>query len=302
MKARAVYDLRTHHRLPVLLTVAGLAASTYHYWRARFETAGPPAPDQRVIAIQAVLTQRRKRCYGWRRVRAELQATGMFLSGKTVNTLMRDNGLQSPVRASRYNSYPGEQGTVAPNIVNRDFDRDAPNRLWLTDVTEFRLRGATVRPVYLSAIKDTFNGEIVAWRTSTAPTVRFGTDMLDEAIGRNVVPPGLILHSDQGFQYRHRDFVGRLARAGIIQSMSRKGTCLDNSPMESFFGHLKDEMFRFESYSDPLELMAEIDKAIHFYNHQRSQQRLGFLSPVAYRVRDTVHCRHGGQLLYGLAC
>jgi putative transposase len=298
-----VFDLRGEHRLPVLLTVAGLAASTYHYWRTRFETHGPPAPDRRVEAIRAVLLQARKHHYGWRRVRAELQAAGMFLSGKTVNRLMREHGLQSPVRAKRYNSYRGDnaaQHPAAPNIVDRDFHRDRPNRLWLTDVTEFHLDGPDPRRVYLSAVKDTFNGEIIAWTTSMSPTVGFVTDMMEQAIARNMLPAGLILHSDQGFQYRHRRFVNLLAAAGITRSMSRKGTCLDNSPMESFFGHMKDDMFRFASFTDPESLIAEIDDYIGFYNHRRSQQRLGFLSPVAYRMRETAHRRDGGQLLYGL--
>lgn len=299
-----MFDLRDRHRLPVLLAVAGLAASTYHYWRARFETHGPVAVDRRIDAIRAVLIQRRKHHYGWRRVRAELQARGMFLSGKTVNRLMRQHGLQSPIRAKRYSSYRGDdaaQHPAAPNIVDRDFDRDLPNRLWLTDVTEFHLDGPDPRRVYLSAIKDTFNGEIIAWSTSTSPTVGFVIDMIEQAIARNVLPTGLILHSDQGFQYRHRRFVNLLAQAGVTQSMSRRGTCLDNSPMESFFGHLKDDMFRFASFTEPESLMAEIDDYIGFYNHRRSQQRLGYLSPVAYRIRKTAHRRSGGQMLYGLA-
>lgn len=300
-----MFDLRDDHRLPVLLAVSGLAASTYHYWRVRFQAHGPAAPDLRVEAIRAVLIQRRKRHYGWRRVRAELQSAGLFLSGKTVNRLMREHGLQSPVRAKRYTSYRGDDAAAqpaAPNIVDRDFDRDQPNRLWLTDVTEFHLDGPGRRRVYLSAIKDTFNGEIIAWTTSTSPTVGFVTDMMEQAIARNVLPGGLIVHSDQGFQYRHRKFVNLLTRAGIIQSMSRKGTCLDNSPMESFFGHMKDDMFRFASFTDPEVLIAEIDDYIGFYNHRRCQERLGFLSPVAYRIRETAHRRNGGQMLYGLAC
>ncbi|WP_313005963.1 IS3 family transposase [Corynebacterium variabile] len=304
MKARAVFDLRDDHRLPVLLAVSGLAASTYHYWRVRFQAHGPAAPDRRVDAIRAVLIQRRKRHYGWRRVRAELQVSGMFLSGKTVNRLMRQHDLQSPIRAKRFNSYRGDDAAAhpaAPNIVARNFDRDQPNRLWLTDVTEFALDGPDPRRVYLSAIKDTFNGEIIAWTTSTSPTVGFVTDMMKEAIGRNVLPADLILHSDQGFQYRHRKFVNLLAQAGVTQSMSRKGTCLDNSPMESFFGHMKDDMFRFESFTDPDSLIAEIDDYIGFYNHRRSQQRLDYLSPVAYRIRETAYLRNGGQMLYGLA-
>lgn len=120
LKTRAVFDLRDQHRLPVLLTVAGLAASKYHYWRITFDTHGPVAPDWRVAAIRAVLIQQRKHHYGWRRGRAELQVIGMFLSDKTANRLMREHGLQSPVRAKRYNSYRGDDAAAHPVVPNVD--------------------------------------------------------------------------------------------------------------------------------------------------------------------------------------
>ena len=218
--------------------------------------------------------------FGYRRIRLLMQEEGMFLSRKTVARLLRAAGCVSKVRQKRFNSFRGVQGKLAENLVKRDFSRAQPNRLWLTDITQFQVNGQNL---YLSAILDTCTRQIVAFRTGVSPQVSLVTRMLDEAVAKEVFVKGLIMHSDQGFQYFNEQFTVRLAAAGIVQSMSRRGNCLDNSPMECFFGHLKQEIFVGRQFQSVDQLTVEIDQYMRWYNYQRIQERLGAMSPVEFR-------------------
>jgi len=142
---------------------------------------------------------------------------------------MKEEGLTSKVRIKIYRSYSGQIGKAAPNVIGRDFKADKPNRKWTTDVTEFSLFG---RKLYLSPILDMFNGEIVSYDISTTPTLSHVMNMLDKAFAKVKDTEGLIFHSDQGWQYHHAYYQKALKNHGIIQSMSRKGNCLDNSVLQ----------------------------------------------------------------------
>ena len=149
------------------------------------------------------------------------------------------------VRAKKYRSYKGTVGKVAPNIINRDFHAEKPNEKWTTDITEFSLFG---RKLYLSPILDMYNGEIISYSISERPVLGQVLDMLDKAFDKTVSTEGLILHSDQGWQYQHKQYQAKLSAKGVVQSMSRKGNCLDNASMENFFSHFKAECFNLHSF------------------------------------------------------
>ena len=149
---------------------------------------------------------------------------------------MQKLGLVCRVRMKKYRSYKGEVGKIAPNLLNRNFHAEKPNQKWVTDVTEFSLFG---EKLYLSPILDLHSSDLVSYTISDRPVLRMVTTMLNEAFAK--IPDGTnhILHSDQGWQYQHRQYQRMLREKGIRQSMSRKGNCLDNAVIENFFGLLK---------------------------------------------------------------
>ena len=149
---------------------------------------------------------------------------------------MKELGLVCRVRMKKYHSYKGEVGRIAPNLLNRDFHADKPNQKWVTDVTEFSLFG---EKLYLSPILDLCSSDLVSYTISDRPVLSMVTNMLDKAFEK--IPDGtnLVLHSDQGWQYQHKQYQRMLREKGIRQSMSRKGNCLDNAVIENFFGLLK---------------------------------------------------------------
>ena len=158
---------------------------------------------------------------------------------------MKDQGLFCRVRMKKYCSYKGEMGKIAPDLLERNFESTAPNRKWVTDVTEFRLFG---QKLYLSPILDLYSRDIISYSISDRPVLSMATDMLNNAFEQ--VPNGtnLILHSDQGWQYQHKQYQRMLKVKGIRQSMSRKGNCLDNAVMENFFGLLKSELLYLQDF------------------------------------------------------
>ena len=174
--------------------------------------------------------------YGYRRITAELRKRNFSLNHKTVQRLMKELGMVCRVKMKKYRSYKGEAGKVAPNLLNRDFHAEKPNQKWVTDVTEFSLFG---EKLYLSPILDLCSRDLVSYAISDRPVLNMVTTMLNEAFEKIPDGTGLILHSDQGWQYQHKQYQRMLQKKGIRQSMSRKGNCLDNAVMESFFGLLK---------------------------------------------------------------
>jgi len=223
--------------------------------------------------------------YGYRRVTLELRNRGIVLNHKTVLRLMNEMGIQGRVKRVKYRSYKGQVGKIAPNLLNRKFVADRPYNKLTTDVTQFSI---TSGKLYLSPIQDLFNGEILSYNISERPVYYQVDDMLSKAF--SIIPDnsGALLHSDQGWQYQMKYYQKAIKEKGLIQSMSRKGNCLDNSPMESFFGILKNEMFyghekEFCSFN---QLKKAIDNYIYYYNNVRIKAKLKGLSPVQYRTQS----------------
>ncbi len=194
---------------------------------------------------------------------------------------MVEMGLKSKIRKVRYHSYKGEVGKIAPNIIARNFVAEAPNRKWATDVTQIRIGSVKL---YLSPILDMFNGEIISYNISEKPNLEQIYDMLDKAFTKFDNLDGLILHSDQGWQYQHYGYRKRLAERHIIQSMSRKGNCLDNAMAENFFGIMKSELLYVEKFESPKAFIKALDEYIDYYNNKRIKSRLKGKSPVKYRT------------------
>ncbi|WP_215054182.1 IS3 family transposase [Arthrobacter sp. ISL-28] len=280
MKVQALIALKAAFPLPVLLQVAGLARSTFFYHQARLQARDPQ--ETLKTAITDIFTANHAR-YGHRRIHTELLNQGWTIAKKTVLKLMRPLGLACKVRRKkRYNSYQGDQGTIAPNLLNREFDATAPNQKWVTDVTEFSVGD---RKLYLSPVMDLFYRQIISHTIGISPNLDLTNTSLRNAL--SCLEPGQqpLVHSDQGFQYRHASWRTLLKGAGATQSMSRKGNCYDNAVMENFFGHLKEEMFHNVRYISTDALARHLNEYIHWYNNQRISTKLEGLSPVQYRAQ-----------------
>jgi putative transposase len=262
------------------LDVAGLARSTFFYHQLRLQA---PDPKGELKAAITEIFETNHGRYGHRRVHTELLKRGWTVAKKTVLKLMQALGLACKVRRrKRYNSYQGEPGAVAPNVLNREFEADAPNQKWVTDVTEFNVRD---RKLYLSPIMDLFDRQIISYSLGLSPNLALTNDSLREAL--TCLQPGQqpLVHSDQGFQYRHASWRSLIEGAGAVQSMSRKGNCYDNAVMENFFGHLKEELFHRVRFLNTDALAAAIEEYIHWYNTKRISTKLEGLSPVQYRAQ-----------------
>lgn len=184
---------------------------------------------------------------------------------------------------AKYRSYKGQVGQVADNVLQRQFKADKPNQKWVTDVSEFNVQG---EKLYLSPIMDLFNGEIIAFQTLRRPVFSLVKDMLKDALNQLSSNDKPIIHSDQGWQYQMSYYQTLLAEKGLIQSMSRKGNCLDNASMESFFGILKSECFYGKKFKSVEELEQTVKEYIYYYNHERIKVKLKGLSPVQYRTQS----------------
>ena len=263
-----------------MLCLAGLPRSTYYYYLKNLSK-----PDKYSIEKEEItcIYHENMGRYGYRRITMEMRNRGYIINHKTVQRLMKQLNLKCMVRLKKYRSYRGQIGKVAPNLINRDFNANAPNKKWTTDITEFSLFG---KKIYLSPILDMYNGEIVSYALSERPTLHPVLKMLDLAFERIPDNSGLILHSDQGWQYQHRKYQAHLADKGIIQSMSRKGNCLDNAIMENFFGLLKSELLYLRDFKNIDEFIEELENYILYYNNKRIKGKLKGLSPVDYRIKS----------------
>jgi putative transposase len=259
--------------------LANLARSTFYY---QAKLLGSGERDKDTKAEICKIFHRHKGRYGYRRVTLTLRRQGLEINHKRVQRLMGELHLKSLVRPKKYCSYKGEIGSAAPNKLKRQFKAKALNKKWVTDVTEFKVGG---EKLYLSPVLDLFNDEIIAYEMSRRPTFDLVSSMLKKALCRLGPKERPLLHSDQGWQYRMPAYQRQLQEKKLVQSMSRRGNCLDNAAMESFFGVLKSEYFHLNDFKDVDELESGIKDYIHYYNHERIKAKLKGLSPVQYRTQ-----------------
>jgi putative transposase len=271
-------ELRHKHDLGTMLNHMNMAKSSYYYYEKK-DTA-----QDKYAVIKELIKQiynKHKGRFGYRRIALEIRNKGILINHKTVLRLMKLLGLKSLIRVRKYKSYRGEQGKTAPNILKRNFKATMPNQKWATDVTEFNVSG---KKLYLSPIIDLFNGEIISYDLSERPVFGQITSMLKKSFEKIPDQSNLILHSDQGWQYRMKQYQYLLKQKGIKQSMSRKGNCLDNAVIENFFGILKSELFYLKKYSSVNQLKQEIIEYIEYYNNDRIKLNLKGMSPIQYRA------------------
>lgn len=274
--------MRQDFSLTALLDLVGLRRSTYYHQLKAIAAGDPLAPLKALI--QSVQSQHKGR-YGYRRMTAALRNAGQIVNSKVVRRLMDELNLKCTVRVKKYKSYRGQPGRIAANKLERQFTAERPNQKWVTDVTEFKVAG---EKLYLSPVLDLYNGEIVAYHVDTSPHYELVSQMLERALARLGEDEKPMLHSDQGWHYQYFKYRNTLEDMGLEQSMSRKGNCLDNARMESFFGTLKSEMFYRERFTSVAALKAAIDEYIRYYNHDRIKMGLGGKSPVEYRTLAAV--------------
>lgn len=200
-----------------------------------------------------------------------------MVNHKTVLKLMKQMGLQPKNRKRHYNSYKGEVGKVAPNILERDFKANKPDQKWTTDVTQINIKE---HKIYL----DMFNGEIISYTISHSPNLKMVVTMLNKAFSKHKNLTGLLMHSAQRWHYQHARYQKMLFDHNIKQNMSRKGNCLDNAMMENFFGLMKNELLYVNDYESIEDFEKDLRKYILWYNNKRIKLRLKGMSPVQYRA------------------
>ena len=255
-----------------------MARSNFYYHQKKVKSVDKYQVIKELIKS---IYHKHKGRYGYRRITDELNSKAIIINHKTVLRLMKLLGLKSLIRVKKYKSYKGEQGKIAPNILARKFKVNAPNQKWATDITEFNVSG---NKLYLSPIIDLFNQEIISYELSERPVFNQVVMMLNKAFKKIPDNTNLILHSDQGWQYQMKRYQHQLKEKGIIQSMSRKGNCLDNAIIENFFGILKSELFYLNKYTSIDQLKKEINEYIKYYNNDRSKSNLNKMSPIQYRA------------------
>ena len=280
-----IEQLRCQFPLSALLKAAKMSRSTFYYQRSHEKDH----QNKKVMFQIKKIFDKHHGNYGYRRITCVLRHNGIIINHKKVKRLMKAMGLFGKVicKRNRYSSYKGTIGKIARNEIKRNFSSDQPRKKAYTDVTEFKLNNG--EKVYLSPILDGFNEEIIAYDVSTSPTLHQTFKMLNQ-LDQYGSLDGMILHSDQGWQYQNAAYQRFLKERGIIQSMSRKGNSLDNGLMENFFSVMKREMFYgYEGlYKTASDLIQTIHQYIHYYNNERIKVKLKGLSPVQYRTQSLV--------------
>jgi putative transposase len=268
----------------VMCSVLGMSASGYYAWRARPES-GRVMSNRDLLADIRRIHEESSGCYGSPRVHAVLRGHGRRIGRARIERLMRRAGLRGlaalPCRArttdSRH-SYP-----IAPNRIGRHFVAPAPNQIWMADLTYIQTGEGWL---YLAAILDLHTRKIVGWSMRETLHTEIALEALGMAIARQRPAPGLIHHSDRGIQYAAEAYRSALARSGVIPSMSRKGDCLDNAPMESFFHTLKTERVHHRRYATRAQARYDLFGYIEgFYNSRRLHSALGYISPAEMERR-----------------
>jgi putative transposase len=262
----------------------GMARSTYY-----FEINKPDLVAKRNAALSErirAIFEDHHGTYGVRRIYHELVNQGHKVNHKRVQRLMHQMRLCGKRPKEKYHSYIGTVGKIADNIINRDFSTKAPLEKWTTDVSQFNFSWGKC---YLSPILDMHTNEIISYDLSLRPDLSQIKRMLHRAFKKFPHVEGLIMHSDQGWQYQHWFYRKTLKEHGIIQSMSRKGNCYDNCIMETFFGRLKNEMYYGEEkkYKSFEAFSKAIKEYMQYYNNKRIQKKTNWMPPTKYRLASS---------------
>jgi putative transposase len=272
-------ELKMNYTVKEICFVLGLPRSTYYRWLHKTST---DKEDEVTKRIKEICLKHRQR-YGYRKVTHSLKKLGFIVNHKRVLRIMKKENVLYKARKKRKIYIAGKEPIVAPDLIKRDFQAEKPNQKWFTDVTYLQFGEQTL---YLSAILDGYNGEIVSYRISQNQTVDLAIETVKQALKKRKMEH-VILHSDQGSIYTSKAFQAYTKEKGITMSMSRKGNCHDNARMESFFSYLKSEAFYSENLTNiPNKIVQKIVlEYIHYYNDMRIQEKLNYLSPKEFREK-----------------
>ena len=280
----AIRYLHDTQKYPIvkLCSVLRINRSSYYKWLKRNPSTNQ-LQNEKIIGWIKELYEEQNGILGYRQMTIAINRVHKVrYNKKRIRRLMQLLGLKSVCRIKKKSYIPSTPETEADNVLNREFYADAPNEKWLTDVTEFKYYvGAEVRKLYLSAILDLYDKRIVAYNIGDRNNNQLVFDNFDEAVALNPAAHPLF-HSDRGFQYTNMTFYDKLQAAKMRRSMSRVGRCIDNGPMESFWGMLKSEMYYLHRFTSREELVLAIENYIDFYNNGRYQKRLRCMTPIEF--------------------
>jgi transposase InsO family protein len=260
-----------------------LSSSGYYAWLNRKPSKRSQEEGRLEVEIKAAHKRTRRTC-GPKRLQEDLAAHGVKVGICRIRRIREKLGIRcKQVKKFKATTDSNHTLPVAENVLNRKFEVDAPNRAWVSDITYIATDEGWL---YCAAHKDLFNGEIVGYALGSRITKDLVVRSLYKAVATKRPSAGLIHHSDRGSQYCAHDYIKLLERFNIRVSMSRRGNCWDNAPMESFWGTLKNELIYHQRYATREQAIKEITEYIEvFYNRQRRQARLGYLSPAAYEQK-----------------
>lgn len=264
------------------------------YWQKRLNE---PNPDEKLETEIRQISEEHNGNYGYRRMTMELRKRGQIINHKKVLRIMNKLKLtcQKFTRKSRkYSSYKGKIGEIASNRINRRFYTPYPLQKITTDTTELKYYTrdqsgkVVIKKAYLDPYLDMYNGEILSYRLSKKPNAKAVLDGLSEVIKKvEKASYRTTIHTDQGWAYQMKAFSKALKDSRIFQSMSRRGNCLDNSPMENFFGIMKQEMYYGVVYESFEALEYAVKQYMYYYNNHRIKEKLTGMSPVEYRKQTS---------------
>ena len=280
MRFRFIEDRRADYPVTIMCDVLGVSPAGYYAWRARPESPRAAANRELVDDIKRVHRNTNGR-YGSPRVHAELRAQGRGASRGRIERLMRRHGIRAIMARPRWvrTTDSRHDFPIAANLLERNFIAAAPNRIWLADITYVETGEGWL---YLSTVMDLYSRKIVGWAMRDHLRTELPLAALRMAISAQRPGIGLIHHSDRGVQYASHEYRAALATSAITASMSRKGNCYDNAPMESFFHTLKTERVHHRKYATRAEAQRDIFAYIEgFYNRTRRHSALGYISPLA---------------------
>ena len=264
---------------------AGIARCSYYKWLGREYL--PSERENSVILEEIVrLYTEVKGIYGYRRMTLNINSRlNKQYNHKRIYRLMKSVHMCAVIRRKKKHYVMAEPRITAENVLDRKFDAASPNQKWLTDVTEFKLTNG--KKAYLSAILDLCDKSIVAYELGISNNNQLVFDNFDNAVAGN---PGAhpLFHSDRGYQYTNRQFKAKLDAIQAVQSMSRPGRCIDNGPMEGFWGTLKSEMYYLQKFHTFEQLQQAVDEYMDFYNTRRLQAKLKGLAPLLFRNQTLV--------------
>jgi len=269
--------------VPLLCQSLEVSPSGYYSWLKRPDSPRQKEEARITIEIKAAHTRNRE-TYGPERLQTDLAERGIQVGVHRIKRIRKAHGIRcKQVKKFKATTNSNHSLPVAENLLEQNFTAEAPNKVWVTDITYIPTAEGWL---YLAGHKDLFTGEVVGYAMGERMTKNLVSQSLFRAVAAKRPASGLIHHSDRGSQYCALEYRNLLEQFSMRPSMSRRGNCYDNAPIESFWGMLKNEMVHHRRYASRREAMQEITEYIEiFYNRQRRQKRLGYLSPAAYERR-----------------